>query len=148
MTIASVLRNKGSDVLTVRRTATLAEVIVALADRRVGIAVVLSPEGVLEGVISERDVIRKLAAHGAAALALTVDETMTRNVVTASPSTTIDQAMAVMSAGRFRHMPVLDNGVLVGIVSIRDAVGTKVGIQETEVESLRAYVAGQQRGGW
>ena len=147
MTIASVLKAKGSDVLTVARTATLSEVSVALAERRVGIAVVLSPEGVLEGVISERDLIRKLAAHGPAALEMKVEDTMTRNVVTASPGTTLDQAMAVMSAGRFRHLPVLDKGVLVGIVSIRDAVGAKVGIQETEVESLRAYVAGQQRGG-
>lgn len=147
MTIASILKIKGSDVVTVGRTATLSEVAVALADRRVGIAVVLGPEGALEGVISERDLIRKLAAHGAAALDMTVDEAMTRNVVTASPGTTVDQAMAVMSAGRFRHLPVLDNGALVGIVSIRDAVGTKVGIQETEVESLRAYVSGQQRGG-
>ena len=147
MTIASVLKAKGSDVLTVGRTATLSEVTVALAERRVGIAVVLSPEGVLEGVISERDLIRKLATHGPAALEMKVEDTMTRNVVTASPGTTLDQAMAVMSAGRFRHLPVLDKGALVGIVSIRDAVGAKVGIQETEVESLRAYVAGQQRGG-
>ena len=148
MTIAAILRNKGSDVLTVGRKATLSEVTVALAQRRVGIAVVLGPEGALEGVISERDLIRKLAAHGAEALAMTVEETMTRNVVTASPGTTLDQAMAVMSAGRFRHLPVLEGGALVGIVSIRDAVAAKVGIQETEVESLRAYVAGQRGGGW
>lgn len=148
MTIAAILKTKGPDVLTVGRTATLGDVTVALAERRVGIAVVVGPAGAVEGVISERDLIRKLAAHGAAALALPVEEAMTRNVVTASPSTTIDQAMAVMSAGRFRHLPVLDNGALVGIVSIRDTVGAKVGIQETEVESLRAYVAGQRGGGW
>jgi CBS domain-containing protein len=72
---------------------------------------------------------------------------MTRNVVTASPGTTVEQAMAVMSAGRFRHLPILDKGALVGIISIRDAVGAKVGIQETEVESLRAYVTGQRGSG-
>lgn len=148
MTIASILKTRGSNVVTVGRTNTLAEVTVALADRRVGIAVVVDTGGVLEGVISERDLIRKLAAHGAAALTMTVEEAMTRNVITASPGTTIEQAMAVMSAGRFRHLPVLDNGAVVGIVSIRDAVAAKVGIQETEVESLRAYVAGQRGGGW
>ncbi len=148
MTIASILKTRGSNVVSVSRTATLAEVTVALADRRVGIAVVIGPDGVLEGVISERDVIRKLAAHGAAALPMAVEEAMTCNVITASPATTVDQAMAVMSAGRFRHLPVLDNGAVVGIVSIRDAVAAKVGIQETEVESLRAYVAGQRGGGW
>ena len=146
MTIAAILKVKGPDVLSVSRNDTLADVTVALAERRVGIAVVLGPEGALQGVISERDLIRKLAAHGPAALAMTVEETMTRNVVTASPGTTIDQAMAVMSAGRFRHLPVLDSGRVVGIVSIRDAVSAKVGIQETEVESLRAYVTGQRGG--
>jgi CBS domain-containing protein len=147
MTIAAILKNKGADVLTVGRTATLSEVTVALAQRRVGIAVVVGPGGAVEGVVSERDLIRKLAAHGAAALAMTAEETMTRNVVTASPGTTVEQAMAVMSAGRFRHLPILDKGALVGIISIRDAVGAKVGIQETEVESLRAYVTGQRGSG-
>ncbi len=146
MTIAAILKTKGPAVLTVSRSATLADVTTALASHKVGIAVVVSADGDIEGVISERDLIRKIAAHGAAALTMAVEEAMIRNVVTATPRTTVDQAMAVMSAGRFRHLPVLDNGRLVGIISIRNAVAAKVGIQETEVESLRAYVAGDRLG--
>jgi CBS domain-containing protein len=141
MTVAAILKRKGSEVVTIAPNATLAEVAAALSARGVGLVAVLGPGGMLEGVISERDVMRLLAQHGPAALNMSVDETMTRNVITASPRTSVDQAMAIMTAGGFRHLPVVSNGMLLGIISIRDVVRAKVEIQETEVECLRAYVA-------
>lgn len=142
MTIAAILKTKGSHVVTISRTATLAEVTATLASRGIGLVVVLSSSGVLDGVVSERDVIRRLAAHGPVALTMTAEQTMTRGVTTASPRTTIDQAMSMMTLGNFRHLPVMDNGTLVGLISMRDVVRAKVGVVETEVQSLRAYVAG------
>ena len=141
MTAAAILKRKGPDVLTVSHNAPLSEVAAGMAARGVGLVVVLGPTGELEGVISERDVIRRLAAHGPAALAMPVDQVMVRNVVTATPRTTVDEAMAMMTVGGFRHLPVLNKGALVGIISIRDVVRAKVDMNETEVECLRAYVA-------
>ncbi len=143
MTIAAILKNKGSSVVSVDRSATLGEVASVLAGKSIGLVVVLGPGGALEGVISERDVIRRLAADGPWALSMTVEQAMTRNVVTTSPRATVDEAMAIMTAGNFRHLPVVDKGVLIGLISIRDVVRAKVVIQETEVQSLRAYVAGE-----
>ena len=141
MTLAAILKNKGPDVFTVTRGATLAEVAAGLAARGVGFAVVLGTGNLLEGVISERDVIRRLAAHGPMAMALPVEQVMTRGVITATPRTTVDQAMALMTAGGFRHLPVMNKGELVGVISIRDVVRAKLDMNETEVECLRAYVA-------
>lgn len=143
MTIAAILKSKGSSIVAVDGSSTLAEVATVLAERGIGLVVVLGAGGVLEGVISERDVIRRLAADGPWALSVTVQQVMTRKVVTTSSRTTVDEAMEIMTIGGFRHLPVMDNGVLTGIISIRDVVRAKVGIQETEVRSLRAYVAGE-----
>jgi CBS domain-containing protein len=93
-------------------------------------------EGPLLGVASERDIIRALAAHGAAALEMTVAQIMARAIQTADPSTTISEAMEMMTAGRFRHLPVLEQGALVGIVSIGDVVKARIMEQEHEVDSL------------
>lgn len=142
MTVAAILRSKGAEVASVGRSATLSDVLALLAARGIGLVVVIGAEGQLEGVLSERDVIRRLAAHGPVALSMTAEQAMTRNVVVTSPRTTVDQAMAIMNAGGFRHLPVMDKGGLVGIISIRDVVRAKVLMQETEVQSLRGYVAG------
>jgi CBS domain-containing protein len=86
--------------------------------------------------------VRSLAANGARALEMTVGQLMTRTLKTATPATTVGEAMTMMTAGRFRHLPVLDNGALVGLVSIGDVVRAKILQQEAEVDGLRAYVAG------
>ena len=142
MTVAAILKHKGNDVTTVRPTADVAEVARLLTERRIGSAVVQDTEGQLLGIVNERDIVAALAEHGPAALRLTVDHLMTRALTTATKHTSVAEAMAMMTAGRFRHIPVLEDGQLIGIISIGDVVKARIMAQEGEVESLRAYVAG------
>ena len=141
MTVAAILRHKTGETVTVTPAMTLADVATRLSQHRIGAAPVM--EGaVLAGIISERDIVHCRARHGAGALDLPVAEAMTRAVQTVTPKTTVKEAMAAMTAGRFRHMPVLDGGGMAGIVSIGDVVKARLDEQANEVESLRAYVAG------
>jgi len=94
------------------------------------------------GIVSERDIVRSLAANGARTLEMTAGQLMTRAVQVARPDTTVDQAMQMMTAGRFRHLPVLDHDTLIGLISIGDVVKARILEQDTVVESLTAYVAG------
>ena len=142
MTVAAILKHKGRDVASVRPTATIAEVTRLLSSRRIGGVVVLDAAAQLLGILTERDIVHTLAAHGARALDMTAAQVMTRNITTATPHTTVHQAMSLMTEGRFRHLPVMDKGRLAGIVSIGDIVKARIGQQEAEVDSLKAYVAG------
>lgn len=142
MTVAAILKHKGHEVAHVRPTATIAEVVQQVAVRGIGALLVLDEGGALVGIISERDVVRSMAANGAPTLDMTVDQLMTRNVRTASIEMTVQEAMEAMTTGRFRHLPVLDHGKLCGVVSIGDLLKTRVQEQEQEVDSLKAYVAG------
>ena len=142
MFIAAILKHKGNEVVTVQLNESVAALARLLSARRIGAVVVRSGEGPLLGVASERDIIRALSAHGAAALEMTLEQIMTRAIQTADPSTTISEAMEMMTVGRFRHLPVLEHGALVGIVSIGDVVKARIMEQEHEVDSLKAYVAG------
>ena len=101
----------------------------------------LDEEGGVAGIVSERDVVKALATHGENVLALRADALMTRDVKTATFQTTVDEAMAIMDAGYFRHLPVLDSGRLVGIISIRDLVKYRILLHEQDVDSLKAYIA-------
>ena len=141
MVIAGILKHKGGQVLSVAPAATVAEVIDLLARRRIG-AVLVVEAGELRGILSERDVVRCLAEHGARALEMTAAQLMTADVKTAIPETTIDEALAMMTDGRFRHVPIVVDERLIGLVSIGDVVKAKIGQAEHEVDSLRAYVAG------
>ncbi|MCX7382822.1 MAG: CBS domain-containing protein [Alphaproteobacteria bacterium] len=142
MTVAAILKHKGNAVTSVRPDDTLAVLAVVLAERRIGAVVVLGTEGALLGVASERDIVAALAAHGASALDMAVSDLMTRTVSTVALGTTVAQAMALMTEGRFRHLPVMAGDRVIGIVSIGDVVKARIMAQEGEVESLRAYVAG------
>ncbi len=142
MTVAAILKHKGSDVASVPPTATIAEVARLLSARRIGGVVVLDSAKQLLGILTERDIVHALAASGAQALEKTAAQLMTRTITTATPDTTVNQAMALMTQGRFRHLPVLDHGTLAGIVSIGDIVKARIMQQEAEVDSLKAYVAG------
>jgi CBS domain-containing protein len=142
MTVSAILKHKGRDIASVRPTMTIAEVTSLLATRGIGAILVQDESGQLLGIVSERDIVRALAANGASALDMTAGQLMTRTLKTATPQTTVSQAMALMTSGRFRHLPVIDHDVLVGIISIGDVVKARIMQQEHEVDSLKAYVAG------
>jgi CBS domain-containing protein len=142
MTIAAILKHKGKHVSSVPPTASIADVAQELARLRIGAVLVMDNARQLLGILSERDIVASLAEHGASTLDMTAVQLMTRAVQTASPSTTVVEAMSIMTAGRFRHLPVMDHGALVGIISIGDVVKTRIMQQEHEVDTLRAYVAG------
>lgn len=141
MSIERILRGKGRDVATAKGTHSLEEVSKLLAEWRVGALPVMDGQ-TLAGIVSERDVVRALAAHGAAALSLPVSSVMTRAVRTITRQTLVEEAMAIMTQGRFRHLPVIEDDQLVGIISIGDVVKARLDAQQMEVEELKSYVAG------
>jgi len=142
MTVAAILKHKGYQVTTVDPTAQISEVAEVLRQRRIGAVLVMDRADQLLGIVSERDVVRSLAANGARTLEMTAGQLMTRALQVAHPDTTEAEAMRMMTAGRFRHLPVMDNGVLVGLISIGDVVKARIMQQESEVDSLKAYVTG------
>lgn len=141
MTVAAILRHKTAETITATPGMSLADIANLLSQRHIG-AVPVVEGASLAGIISERDIVHCLARHGAAALDLPVSEAMSRHVQTATPTTTVPEAMAQMTAGRFRHLPVMEAGRMVGIISIGDVVKARLDQQTSEVESLRAYVSG------
>ncbi len=142
MTIAAILRQKGSAVAEIAPTALISDVAALLLERRIGAVLVRDTTQQLMGIVSERDIVNSLARHGAAVLQMTAGQLMTRNLQTATPRTTVPEAMALMTAGRFRHLPVLEDGAVVGVISIGDVVKSRMEQQAQEVDSLKAYVAG------
>ncbi len=140
MTVKSILSQKGSHVLTIEPAATLAAAVKLLAERRIGALVVTGADHRIVGIISERDIVRVLGEQGAAALTATVSEIMTRKVVTCAQTETIREIMERMTAGKFRHVPVADQGQLIGIVSIGDVVKARLGELEREHDALRDYI--------
>ena len=141
MTVAAILRHKGSAVASARPDQTVADIAGQLATRRIG-ALPVVENGALVGIISERDIVQALASHGAAALDFPASALMTKKLSTVTRATTVGAAMRIMTDGRFRHLPVLEGDTLVGIVSIGDVVKARITEQETEVDSLKAYVTG------
>jgi CBS domain-containing protein len=141
MTVASILAHKGRDVMTAPAKATLAEIVASLAEHRIGAIVITQANGAIVGIMSERDVVREIAKHGADALARTAEACMTRKVISCSESDTVDRVMSVMTSGRFRHLPVITGDRLVGIVSIGDVVKRKIEQAERDAAELREYIA-------
>ncbi|MFI6497745.1 CBS domain-containing protein [Nonomuraea typhae] len=140
MLIGTILRNKGGEVTTVAPGATVRELLAKLADHNIG-AVVVSTDGVtIAGIVSERDVVRRLHDHGAAILDADVASIMTADVRTVGPGANVDELRRLMTTHRFRHMPVVDQGRLVGIVSIGDVVKSAIEELETEKASLVDYL--------
>lgn len=140
MTVAALLKQKGSEVVTIAPSATVQEIAALISSRRIGAVVVSSDARRLAGIVSERDVVKAIASRGEAALRLKAEDIMTTDVVTATPRTTVDEAMAMMDAGYFRHLPVLDGDEMIGIISVRDAVRAHIQSQAQEVDSLMDYV--------
>jgi CBS domain-containing protein len=140
MTVKSILSSKGRDVTTTEPAATLESAIALLAQRRIGALVVLGPERRVIGIVSERDIVRALAEQGPAVLSAPIAQVMTRKVSTCSENDTVSDIMEQMTAGKFRHVPVVDQDRLVGIVSIGDIVKYRLGEMEREQEALRDYI--------
>ena len=141
MTVARILKEKGRDVLTTQPHRTLKEVAAQLAEKGVGAVVVSDAASNVLGILSERDVVRAIGKVGAKALEDPVSRHMTARVQTVGEDATIDEVMQTMTDGRFRHMPVVEDGRLVGIVSIGDIVKRHVNAIDTERLALREYIA-------
>jgi CBS domain-containing protein len=140
MTIGTILRAKGTGVVAVGPQERLDTVARTLARHRIGAVLVRDDDGAVVGILSERDVVRAIAEQGEAALALPAGRVMTRDVVTVGVAATVQQAMEIMTDGRFRHLPVMDQGKLVGLVSIGDCVKRRIAEAEQEAEALRSFV--------
>jgi len=140
MTVQAILSRKGSDVVTADPGATLGEVVRTLASRRIGAVVVTGADRRIVGILSERDVVRVLGEKGPSALDTPIAEVMTRKVTTCSMRDTIAELMERMTEGKFRHVPVVDDGRLAGIVSIGDVVKWRVHEIEDESAALRDYI--------
>lgn len=142
MNVATILKAKGRAVTTVLAETSLLDVSSKLAEKKIGAVVVVGEAGRVIGIISERDVIRAVGQRGPAALAQPVADVMTRNVITCSEGNTIEDMMAMMTQGRFRHLPVVDgNGALTGIISIGDVVKHHIAEVEMELGAMRGYLA-------
>ncbi|MEU3647550.1 CBS domain-containing protein [Lentzea sp. NPDC034063] len=140
MRIADVLRAKGTAVATIDPDVPVSELLRALAEHNIGAIVVVGSSGVA-GIVSERDVVRHLHEVGVDLLSSPVSAIMTADVFTCSPSDTVDSLTVVMTERRFRHVPVLSDGQLVGIVSIGDVVKSRIGQLEQSQDQLQAYIA-------
>lgn len=139
MRIADVLRNKGAAVVTINPDATVSELLAGMAGHNIGAMVVVGPDGVA-GIVSERDVVRQLHTHGPSVLSRPVSKIMTAAVSTCGKSDTVDSLSVLMTENRVRHVPVLDNGKLIGIVSIGDVVKTRMEELEAEHAQLQSYI--------
>jgi len=140
MILEQILREKGGTVYSVAESASLKEAAELLDSRKVGAMVILNEGGALIGVISERDIVRAVARGGPAALKSLVSEAMTRQVVTAKPRETIEAAMDRMTDRRIRHLPVVEGGRLMGVVSIGDLVKWRIAEATAEVAAIRSYI--------
>jgi CBS domain-containing protein len=140
MTVKSILAGKSSDLVTIEPAAKLADAVKLLATHRIGAVVVTGADRRLVGILSERDIVRTLSEQGGRALEAAVSESMTRKVVTCAETETISEIMERMTAGKFRHVPVVDQGRLIGIVSIGDVVKSRLQEMERESNALRDYI--------
>jgi CBS domain-containing protein len=141
MTVKAILARKGRDVSTIVPSAMLSDAVKLLAQRRIGAVIVTGADDRVAGILSERDIVRVLAERGAAVLSESVATVMTRKVLTCNETETVSVIMERMTTGKFRHLPVVDQGKLVGVISIGDVVKWRVHEIEDETNALREYIA-------
>ena len=142
MNVETILRGKGREVVTIRPREVVATALTLMCDRNIGALVVSGDGNAVEGIISERDIVHGLSDHGSALLALPVAAAMSTPATTCEPADSIAELMAEMTNRRIRHLPVVSNGRLVGIVSIGDLVKSRLDEIEYEAHSLRSFIAG------
>ena len=138
--ISTILKNKGIEVVSVSPGDTVLSVARVLTERRIGAALVRDASGALLGIVSERDIVRGMAEQGQGTTQIPVERLMTRDLITVTPQTGVTEAMALMTRRRIRHLPVLEDGRLVGLVSIGDLVKRRMDEIEYEAAELKAYV--------
>ena len=141
MNVAAILKLKGRDVITAPPKTPLLEIARLLGTNGIGCIVIAEDDRKVSGIVSERDIVREIARAGASVLDEPVEACMTTSVVSCRESDTMDQLMGEMTAHRFRHMPVLDRGRLVGLVSIGDVVRMRIAEAEMEAAAMREYIA-------
>ena len=140
MNVKAILAAKGGEIICIEPTADLAAATQLLSANRIGAVLIRGAGGHIAGILSERDIVRALSQHGAAALALPIGQVMTREVTTCTEEDNVATIMERMTAGKFRHMPVVSKGHLVGLISIGDVVKLRVGEIESESDALRNYI--------
>ena len=140
MIVKAILSAKGTGVITIEPTATLDAAVKTLAKHRIGALLVLGPDRRAIGILSERDIVRALAEHGAGVLTQPLGQIMTRKVVTCSQSDTCEMLMQRMTTGKFRHLPVVEQERVIGVVSIGDVVKHRVQEMEQEQAALKDYI--------
>ena len=142
MTVASILKEKGAEVVTAPAGMTLAEIARLLNERRIGTVVITGPDETIEGIVSERDIVSAVARSGTKVLNRPVSEVMTRAVRSCGPTDSIYELMNVMTEHRVRHLPVVVDGKLQGIVSIGDVVKQRIAQVEFEANEMKRYIGG------
>jgi CBS domain-containing protein len=140
MTVSTILAAKGHDVVTIEPNASIAAAAELLAKKRIGAIVILGVDRRIVGILSERDIVRAIRERGAYALSEPVSVVLTRSVSTCTAAETVISVMERMSAGKFRHMPVVDQGRLVGVVSIGDVVKHRLHAMERDSAAMRDYI--------
>lgn len=145
MTVRRILRGKGGQIFSVAPSASVRAALDVLKQHRIGAVLVLGEKGKIEGVLSERDIVRALPDQGGALLDFPVARLMTREVITCSPSDSLDKVMAVMTERRIRHLPVVEGKRLLGVVSIGDVVKERLAETEHEAAALKSYITGAAR---
>ena len=140
MTVKTILSQKGSEVTTIAPTAKVSDAITLLCERKIGALVITGAGGRITGIVSERDIVRAFADHGAKALDVPLTEVMTRKVVTCEAGDQMAEIMELMTTGKFRHLPVVEAERLVGIISVGDVVKLRLAQMQQEHDALRDYI--------
>lgn len=141
MKLADVLHSKDPEIVKIGADNSIAEAARVLTERKIGAMLVEDEDGGIVGLLSERDIVRGLGPHGADLHDVKVSELMTRNLIRCSPDDTVNEAMAMMTDRRVRHLPVFDGDELVGFISIGDLVKCRITEVQAEAEAMRAYIA-------
>lgn len=141
MNVATILKEKGREVVTSAANTSLLDIAALLGKHGIGCIVITGADGKVSGIVSERDIVREIARAGSKVLKEPVEACMTKAVVTCREADTIDRLMAEMTAHRFRHMPVVERGRLIGLVSIGDVVRMRIAEAEMEAAAMREYIA-------
>jgi CBS domain-containing protein len=141
MSVAQILSSKGRAIHTAMASDKLETIAKTLADKRIGSVVITDAKGAIAGIVSERDIVRAVARNGAGALDLPASSVMSSEVQTCAPSDSEAELLAVMTAHRIRHLPVMENGRLAGMISIGDVVKFRIEVIEREAEDMKSYIA-------